>query len=329
MISQSRVITLITKLNPSVFQLINKDVFGTSVPPLGSTQGAVRNILTNHEEMLKSLMPAIISTNPSDPTWYKKIANYWDSFSLKVPVGGVSLEVGFSFNLNDHIRKSAIKELISEAGLNKVDIKTDENLRDYVTSKIPEFEKYRYATPINVQTYLTWIYCLGHRKVANDPALIDKTTKIAYVLIDPKQVEDSRRAQHSISIEATKKYLELLTDRKKVRDILYIRGENASNLEDIDADAKLKIFVDSNPKDFLAIVNDSAMAIKARIERYCVAGILRRLPSTSIIVDGQDNGVVIGNTLDEAVAYFSSEAVDRVAKVKEFATRYNQNKTKN
>lgn len=328
MVSQTRTINLLTKVNPEVFKLINKDVFGNLEEPLGSVQGAVNRILVNHEQMLKALMPVILSTIPDDPTWYKKVANYWHSFSIKVPVGGRNLEIGFNFDINDLSRKKNIEELISIAGKNKVTITDDESLMAYILKNVTEFEKYKYATPINVVDYLIWIFCLGHREVAKDPVsnALDKSTKIRFVLIDPKEVEDNRRAQHTLSIEATKKYLEIISDRNKVKDILYIRGENASKLDDLDADARLKAFADHNPKEFLTIANDKNSNIRARIERYCIAGILKRLTNTSIIVDANDTSVVVGNTLDEAIAFFSSEAVDKAAKVREFKTRYSQNK---
>lgn len=325
MVSHSHIVELISKVNPDVFRLLNKDVFTDLGGRLGSVQGAVKTILSpQFEQMLKSLMPTILTTSPNDPVWYKKVANYWNSFGLKVPIGGVKLEIGFNFNINDTDRKQAINELIETAKKSKVSITTDEELKDYVLKNVTELEKFKYATPINVEQYLIWIFCLGHREVAKHVDHVNKSVKINLLLIDPKDVEDTRRSQHTIAVEATKKYLEIIADRSKVRDILYVKGENASRLDDVDADAKLKIFADSNPREFLAIANSSVLTTKAKIERYCVSGILKRLPNTSIIVDANDAAVVVGNTLDEAIAYFSSEAADRVAKVKEFKTRYSQ-----
>lgn len=327
MVSQSHIVELISKVNPDVFRLLNKDVFSDLGGRLGSVQGAVKNILSpQYEQMLKSLMPTILTTSPNDPTWYKRVANYWNSFGLKIPIGGVRLEIGFNFNINDTERKAAITELIDIASkaTPKFIIKTDEDLRDYVLKNITELEKFKYATPINVELYLTWIFCLGHREVAKHADHINKSVKIHLLLIDPKDIEDTRRSQHTLSVEASKKYLEIIADRSKVKDILYAKGENASKYDDIDADAKLKMFADNNPREFLTIANSSNLTTKAKIERYCVKGILKRLPNTSIIVDANDPGVVVGNTLDEAIAYFSSEAADRVAKVKEFKTRYSQ-----
>ena len=330
MVSKSRSIDLISKLNPSVFALKNKDIFGTVEQPLGSVQGAVSRILSpEYTMLLKAIMPTILSLNPDDPTWYKRVKNYWDSFGIRIPIGGKKLEIGFNFDINDTFRKTAITDVVKTAKGKEVIIDSDETLANYVLLNITEFEKYKYASPINSEQYLTWIFCLGHRKVAKQVGAIDNSTNIEFILIDPKEIEDTRRSQHKISIEATKKYLEILTDRAKVKDILYVRNMNASTFDDLEADLKLKLFVDGSPKEFLAIANDTTTTTKARIERYCISGILKRLLNSSIIVDATDNSIVIGNTLDEAVTYFFSETPDRSAKVKEFATRYKQLKVNN
>lgn len=329
MVSQSRPIDLISKLNPDVFKVLNKDIFGTTEEPLGSTQGAVTRILSpQYDSMLKKLMPTVITTNPNDPTWYKRVKSYWDSFGIKVPVGGKRLERGFNFDINDSDRKQAINELIASVDKKGIKIETDEQLRDYVMTKVDEFDIYKYGSPINVEQYLTWVYLLGHHRVAKQVEAVGKTTKIEFVLIDPKEIEDLKRKQHSLSIDATRKYLEIIKDRQQVRDILYIQGTDASTLDDLDADAKLKQFVDSSPRDFIKLVEDKTTNIKARIERYCIAGVLKRLPNSSIIVDENDPAVVIGNTLDEAVTFFNSEATDKVAKVKEYKARYQTLKVK-
>lgn len=325
MVSHSHIVELISKVNPDVFRLLNKDVFTDLGGRLGSVQGAVKTILSpQFEPMLKSLMPTILTTSPNDPIWYKKVANYWNSFGLKIPIGGVKLEIGFNFNINDTDRKEAISDLIKKAAEKQISITNDEELKEYVLKNVAELEKYKYATPINVEQYLIWVFCLGHREVAKHIDHVNKSVKIHLLLIDPKDIEDTRRSQHTLSVEATKKYLEIIADRSKVKDILYVKGENASKFDDVDADAKLKVFADNNPREFLSIANSSTLTTKAKIERYCVKGVLKRLPNTSIIVDANDPAVVVGNTIDEAIAYFSSESADRVAKVKEFKTRYSQ-----
>ena len=324
MISKSVTVDLLSKINPEVFKTLNKDVYGSDGERLGSSQGAVNRILTNYEEMLKVLMPTIITTSPNDQSWYKKVNNYWHSFGIKVPIGGCKLEIGFKFSLDDTGRASAIKTLLGAAKAKGVELKTDEQFSEYVLTNVTESEKYKYATPINIEDYLIWTYCLGHREVAKKGAHIEKSTNIRFVLVDPRDLIEARKEQHSIGIDAMKRYLELIADRKLVKDILYSMGENAKEISDLDADFKLKQFADTKPTEFLALVNDKGLAVKARIERYIAAGVLRRLPNTSIVVDSDDSSSIIGNTTDEAVAYFSAEVADKVAKVKELQARYNQ-----
>jgi hypothetical protein len=329
MVQDSQKIDLVHKLNQSVFQAINKDILGVATQRLSSSHNAVQRMLTGYSDMLKMLMPTIISTMPSDIKWYDKVANYWHSFGREIPGGGLSLEIGLIYDIGDVDRRAFIDELVTKTSI-KVDgvpthtIKTSENLRDYVKKNIPISEQYKYGKPINTVDYLTWTYALGNREVANNPVDVDKSGNIRFALIDPRLIEETRRVNYGISLRATQKYLEILGNRQTVRDVLFVLGENPDAFTDkeIDANIKLKHISDTAPKRFIELCEDKSLATKGRIERYILAGVLRRLPNSSIIVDGQDTSLLIGNTLEEAIIYFTTEAPDKMAKVKEFSARY-------
>ena len=331
MVKDSQKIDLVHKLNQTVFALINKEVLGVAVQRLGSSHNAVNKMLSDYSDMLKMLMPTVINTMPTDQRWYDKVANYWHSFTREVPGGGLNLEIGFSYDLGDIDRKAFIEELVRKTSVLNKDTKqpepqitTSEELRDYVKKNIPEAEKYKYGKPLDTVDYLTWTYALGNREVANNVTDVEKSSNIRFALIDPRIIEETRKINHGISNEAIKKYLEILSNRQTVRDMLFVFGENpdAYRDKDIDADIKLRHLADTAPKKFLELAKDKALSTKGRIERYILTGVLKRLPSSSIIVDAQDGSIVIGNTLEEAIIFFSTEDPAKMAKVKEFAARY-------
>lgn len=321
-------IDLISKLNPNVFATLNQDVLGVSPLRLGSNQTAVKRMVVGFEHMLKMLMPPVLNLSPNDGDWYKATNNYWNSFSLSIYPGGKSLEIGFIYDLNDYDRKQFIAEAIkSTTKGTEVSIKSDADLKDFVLKKIPEFERYKYARPIDVIDYLTWVYVLGHHKVANKTTDITKSENIEFTLIDPRDILEQKRTNHQISNEALAIYLGLLPKRDTVNDLLYVIGEDPTILTTIDADMKLKNYCENNPSKFVELTKDPTTTSKARIERYVIAGILRKLPGTQIIVDPSDASIVIGNTLEEAVAYFNSEDKIKATRVQEYTTKYNSKKT--
>lgn len=323
MITDSIKIDLVSKLNPSVFAVLNQDMLGLKPDRLGPNHAAVKRMVVDFEAMLKVLMPSIISTSPNDNNWYNKVNLYWNSFGLSIYAGGVTLEIGFNYDINDADRRENLAELIKETSKDGVvTIKTDADLKKYVTANVPELERYKYARPINTLDYLNWVFCLGHHEVSNKTTDIGKSENIRFTLIDQRDVIELKRTTHVLAIEAQRKYLEILGDRDKVKNILYVLGNDPSSMSDIDMDMKLKQVSDSTPTRFLDIIKDTTMTTKARIERYILKGVLRRIPNTGIVVDVSDPSCILGNSLDEAVAYFSSESKDKVAKVQEFAAKY-------
>lgn len=324
MISESIKIDLITKLNPSIFQVLNQNVLGVIPERLGVNVSAVKKMVVGRESMLKLLMPSIINTSPNDVKWYDTVNKYWNSFGLLVPPGGVSLETGLIYDINDSDRAIYISELIKRASAEGTEIKTDADLKIYIASNVSNTDRYKYTKPINVIDYLTWIYCLGHHEVANKTTDVTNSEQIRFTLIDQRDIIDLKRKAHTVSIDAGRKYLEILSDRSKVKDLLYILGYDSSVLSDIDADIQLKSYSDNNPTKFIEMLDDKTLTIKARIERYILAGVLKRMPNTGIIIDASDQSCVIGNTLDEAAVYFVSENKERVTKVSEFSAKYKQ-----
>ena len=329
-ITESIQINLVSKINPTVFSVVNADLLGNPPLRLGANHTAVKRMIVEKEHMLKMLMPSVLGISPLDMSWYKKVSEYWNSFSLNVPIGGTTLEVGFVYDLSDIDRVDYIKDIINKTKKdNQPTIKTDAELKLYINANIPEFEKYRYARPINALDYLNWVYCLGHHKVANKLTDLTKSENIEFTLIDNRDIVEIKRATHAISQEALKEYLGVLTDRDKVKNILYVLGKDPSALTDVDRDMELKHYCDTNPSKFVEIVNDKSLLTKAKIERLVVSGVLKRIPTTGIIIDSSDPSVIIGNTLEEAVVYFSSESAERVAKVKEFTAKYKSLKPNN
>jgi hypothetical protein len=327
MVTRSVKIDLISKVNPTVFATLNADVISAQGIPLGTSHSAVKKMVVDKEKMLLVLMPSILALNPTDAAWYARVKNYWDSFGIRIPIGGRTLETGLNFDINDSSRKANITRLIDSTTSNKEGTKTakinsEGELADYVMANINDDNKYLYGHPINVDDYLIWQFCLGHNKVANDATVMSKSEKIDFVLIDPRKVELERRSAHTVGIEAKKLYLEILSDRHKVRDILYSIGENASVLDEVAMDMKLESYALANPTKFITLCKDTAVPTKARIERYIIKGILKKISNSSIIVDANDSTCVIGNSLEEAVAFFNTEKASNQAKIAEFTARY-------
>lgn len=312
-------IELVWKVNTDAFQKLNPDLFGTAPKRLGPSMSLVQKMVSYYEDMQAMLLPTIISASPKDDEWQQKVKNYWDSISPAIPMEGRILEIGFEYELNNNKVKANIETLIKELG---VKVETDEALANLIKTKVPDELKYKYAKPINVEDYLFYIYCLNHRKVANKVEDANNSTNIEFILVDQRLVEETKRRNHTVRMKAKQKFIEILADRKLVSDILYILNKDASLMSPEDQDIEVSNFADAEPQRFLNVIEDTSLKVRARVERYILAGVLEKLPNSSIIVDANDKSVTIGMSIDEAVAYFKSETPERQVKVSEFANRY-------
>lgn len=330
MIKHERFINLQWVIHRSMYALANKNVLNSGTEPrkIGSSLSAVNSIVAKGEEM-RVLMPSILGTDPlsSKLDWEASVKNYWHGLSVDIPMGGRLLDIGWNIDIHDPSKKDAIAELKES---NK-SIKTDKDLLNHLfaingTTKQPNVSEeylFRYATPANIEDYLLWRYCLVYRRVLNpdaDPEILDRNPDIDFFLYDPAITKRKSETILKESNAAMAAYLDLLTKADVKEDVLYVFGENPIGWDTFDKDSKLDMLQKTQPKRFVEITNDKNLTSKSRIERFINAGILNRLAGTGIVIDATDPSVILGNNINEVVAYFNNEANSKA--IIEYTTRY-------
>lgn len=339
-IVDSKKVNILWRLfNDPIVQANKEQFIGQTAPrKLGSSISAVNSLLANGDE-LKVLMRTILGVDPNSNSsnWDKIVRNYWDSLSVDVYANGLEIEIGFIYDIEDSEHASAIKKLMNEVK----SITSDKSLMEYVKgfnksgkANVPDNKKYLYATPINPQDWLLYRYCVGidgkgYRDVANDLKSIENSPHIRFYIYDEAIANEIRKKKYEISRDALKKYIDVIAKRDIVDELLLMFGVSIDNKEeknkeqeDMDKDMTLNDKARENPELFLEYANDSALKIKATIEKYIMAGILRRIAGTSMIVDGKQPDVIIGTNIAEAVTYFSPENIKNKTNIDEYSTKY-------
>lgn len=290
------------------FVKANKEVINdTSYPRrLGSSVNAVKAI-TIQGGMLKAIMPSILGLDPSSQTpfdWEKAVQQYWHGLSVDVYVGGLPIEVGFNFDFYDTSKVANVERLRKES---KLALETEQELGQYVINNVDPSSWYLYGTPINAADFLLWRYCINYRDVANKPDS-NKGSKVRFYIHDELEFINKRKAGFASLKKAQALYFNMLSDKKLKYDILWVDKQSISGMDEDDVDMYLDTFSRNRPDKFIEVATDTNLTLKARIERYIAAGVLKRYTHSGIIVDGTDSSVVIGNNLDEAVTYFVTES---------------------
>jgi hypothetical protein len=324
----SRKVKLMWKRNPTTFELINSKVIGETPARLGGSVSAIAKMVTNADE-IKMLMPMILSQDPNSTSsnWDKNVKDWFNSLTILVPSTGLVLETGLRFDIDDSKRERYINELKK-----KTKIETSEDLMKHVMGNnggkplVQESDRWKYGNPINVEQYIMWRYALVHRHVANSIKDADKSEHIRFYLFSEDEENAVKRERYNVIKSANEKFLKIIASgnaEEQIDNVVAVMFNDyleMAKLSSEDKQIKLYETIQKDASKFLDVVDDKNLAIKAQIEKLIHFNVLRRLPSSSIIIDADDPAFVLGNNLDEAVTNFVTDK--NKVKVNEYVTRY-------
>lgn len=328
MITKDRTISLFWRLNPSVFQVLNQEAMGEYTRKLGSAVNVVNTLCSLTEEM-KVLLPTILGVSPDNTSvnWQAKVSNYWHNFSLEVLQSGLKFNISIVFNLKDTNDTKRIKALNSI--LSKLKVKEDASLEakekalvDYIfgtddkgNRNVSEEEMYQYGTPVNLEDYLAWRYCLLTSQVANRPEDVFKSNKIRFYLHNDEEAKKTKKDAMLKANSAIKDYVALVGKDNSVAIMSAIciakklvSWSEYKELSDEDKSALVLQLATDKPIDFLTISKDKNLVVRSKLQSYIYAGLLNELPSSAIIVDATDPSKVLGDNMEDAITFISSEA---------------------
>ena len=319
----SRKVTLLKKNKNNSFQMANVKVIDANGNPeiIGTTVTAVAAMTSNDEEM-KMVLPELIGISENSPDWAKEVKNYWNSICVYVTGAGKQLEIGFTYDFDDSDPRRA--KYITNAG-----VKDEDGLITYCNAKLtkdPTFYKfmYRYATPLNKEDYLLYRYCMGYRDVANHHNNVDTHAHIRIYIFDEEVQKRIVAEDSKIKRESIIKLSELYSKRDALLDVLYVFESDAVTQDETSQDIAIELIASGTPVEFLATVKDKNITNKAMIQKYIRAGILKKVPLGTTILDG-DSGDPIGKDLDEALLWIKTPT--NAGTVADYAKRFKELKT--
>lgn len=209
-----------------------------------------------------------------------------------------------------------VEELSSE--------KKEEILADYVMKNVEETEKFRYCRPANVEHYLIWRFCLVLGSVGNNPNDIRKdsaktnkdvelvSTRIMFYLVDEDDVEKRKKALQDLREKAIDKYYEVSKSKDKATlDNYLVMFDVVGSIADLKGDTsafkgQLLDIATSNPQRFVDVIESTGVEKKAEIKKLIMSSLIRRIPGSSIIADGDDSSIVFGTSIEDAVSFLSA-----------------------
>ena len=314
----SKKVTIFRKEGASAYYQRNAKFIPEGKYKIGSAINSVNRMRVNLEE-IDVYMPRLLSINKNDNKYSESVDLWFNNISTNVQEVGLTLEVGFTyFSANDRktveeLEDSIYKKFNAANKNNPRDRDAAIDLRDKEIVSL-ESTKYKHGSPINLNNYILWRYCLVYSDVANDIALINKSGGIRFYMYDANREKHKEKLLFDIRNKATTIYVKLLDMPDKVNNMLWAEKGvmvNVDKLEAIDKFTMIENLAKADPANFIKLYSDVNIDIKASLERMIHYNILKRLPSTSVIVD--ENNDVIGNTMDEAIIFFKNEEHNKAA----------------
>ncbi|KKN07947.1 hypothetical protein LCGC14_1061660 [marine sediment metagenome] len=312
MLTINKKVTIYRKPDISEFSKKNIKVLPIGNNKIGSSVNAV-NAITLHSDMLGSLMPKILGSSKSETEFTKKVSHYWNSISVNISPTGKELEIGFVYDREESSRTKAIGDIKGADGKKK-EFNNNKQLAEYVESYIDEGDKWKYGIPINNADYLLWRYCLNYKAVANTPDTAGKSNNIRFYIHNEVEVKKIEKEKFDIRTKAGKVYFDVIADISETKKYLYALGKGASliTMDDLERSKLLEKIYLNDPQLLIDAKTDKQLDKKSYIEECIIAGILRRLENSTVIVNASDNKP-IGNTMKDAIVFLELDSNAKIA----------------
>lgn len=298
----------------SKVKLSIRRIEGTSLPGEDSTLGNVKvgaslkgtsplRGLTYEEEI--RYLPQIVGYSPKDQDWRKVTKEYWNNISVPIPADGTTA---------DELQGRVLEFVVgfSSEGLKK---QFDGALEfEHKVAVIEKAEKLgiEKGKPmvdilVGVNDYVLFRYCLVYGRVANTVKDIRKSPKIRFYLHSKENATRYAHKSFKARKDAMAKFIEILDNEKAINALLLLFKQNLGSFNSLeDKHLALEVFVNKSPAQFLTYMNDSALLIKALIVRGVEQGVINNPANTDSYYYGENNEVLLGSSLTNAVLYFKS-----------------------
>ena len=301
--------------NYSNYRKVNMKVLGQRKETIGSSITSCRTLSSNAEEV-NAYFPALVGLSPNHPDFTSRVKAWLSNIQFVVNENDVPLDISFVYKKKlDYIEFKRKEDAIDEEYA-KVDRSNIALIKEAIKRRVDalntlESEKHKVGRPVNLEQYIIYRHCLLYRDVAKDIALVNSDPSLRFYIKDEAKEAEKEKKRTEQRMQAMSKFIEINGIPSK-RNAIYItivagRNENVSEAllkSDVEKQAYLMDFVNTNPEKFNKLVADKNITTKAFIETLIVRGELIRSEYNQQISTA--DGTLIGSNMNAAVAFFNN-----------------------
>lgn len=252
----------------------------------------------SYKEEIKYL-PEIVGYSPNDQDWRKVTKEYWNNISVPIPADGITAEelqgkiLEFTVAFENEATKQKFEEALEFEEKAAILMEADEKGTAEVIEGIGDYVLFRYS--------------LVYGRVANSSKDIRKSPKIRFYLHSKQNEVRYAHKTFKLRVEANNKFTSILDNEKAIDALLLLFKQDLRIFSSLqDKHLVLETFVKNQPQQFLNYINDSALIIKALIQKGVADGIINNPTNTDSYYYGESNEICLGTTLTNAVLFFKS-----------------------
>jgi hypothetical protein len=308
----------------SFYEEVNKDLFTGGQAYLAQLKEAI-NKLFARQDILNLIAPNWVGMSKDDSRFVQAVQDKFLSTRITIDKAkGSTWNIGYTVDYTDTRRKVYYESLVREGKLRiqevskegLVDIPPSQIEKDIVRlidlDKISQEDVALYATPLDIEAYIRYLYAIYSKEVATI-STYNKSPNINFVMIDPVTQERSKIAKLEEETKAVRKYAEFIGDINKVNN--YILAYLSNDFSSLDDYTKLQItnketiiwnHVKTNPNQFMEQCSLQINSKLAEARKYILLGLINYSVSNGLYSDAGDPTIVLGNTLKEVVSYLNS-----------------------
>lgn len=225
--------------------------------------------LTANEENL--LLPSYVDASPEEREFRKNVSTFYMDISTKIPPKvGLVLEIGLETSNDSPVSKSNM--------------------------------------PYDTMDYIRYKHAIGHPFMAGNKEEAESNPTKQYYIFDPTQVQTKNKKFSQEKDAAMQIYLAMREEPEQISMMLVLMGVDPREFSGPDADdmrvEMLRKLAETKFQDFNKIHTEGDIKIRYLIKTMEKVGVLKLLGTRYM---DSETKKIIGNSLEEAVAWFQDE----------------------
>ncbi|MBD5584340.1 MAG: hypothetical protein HDQ88_04610 [Clostridia bacterium] len=314
----SREITLALKLNPTMFQVVNRKAIGSFNTMFGPSNKAI-SILSSRNAEMASIMPEILGISPDsrDTNFQEAVLKYLRTIIKEVPAEGIKLETGWDLDIDNPFKKDEILKWAKEHGIDttQAHAKLEKEIFEamlFGDKRVHEELLFQYMKPINPADYVIWRLALNTSTVANKPEDVDKSTNIRFYLHSKEDAKRIKEAKTKTTVDTVQKLATLYAEANNDRiiDILICANPNdvlsIIKKEPTDLQVAITELSQSNPDKFLDLYGKAEIKAYAQVHKLLAAQVITKDGDKFFDTNHPDK--VLGSSIEGVIAFLADEA---------------------